>query len=437
MSKQNQSLLEGPVLPSLLRFSLPVILTMLAAQLYSAVDSMIVGLMLDAGALAAVSNASSVLLVFLFVSGGIELGSNLLVAANRPTASQEKMNGLIYNLLFCDLAVALLLTVLGLIGFGRFLQLIQTPAGILAGAGVYGRIYLLGLPFLMLYELVKQILIGCGESRLPMYAVLATSVLNLLLDVPFIALWGVGGAAAATALSQAAGCVYMLWVLRRRQLTVPFSPRLLKAHYFKEIAQLSVPNSLQQASLTITALIRQGLLGTLGVTAIAGFSVADKISSLALYPIGGFIQALVVFIAQNLAAHKPDRVRSGIRQAYGLVMGYTAAAVFLCMAFPDFWLGFFTTDAEVIRCGAVMLVHLPPTYFFTALRHIQEAKLRGRQKMGLYLFSSLAMTLMSVACTLILVPRYGYAGFYLGAYITAPCSMALAALLAWRAERNG
>lgn len=423
-------------MPSLLRFSLPVILSMLTTQLYAAADSMLVGLLLDSAALAAVSNATSVLGVFLFVSGGLELGANLLVAANRPTATQQEMSRLTYNLLFFDLAAALLLLAAGALGMDAFLQLIHTPEAIRADAAAYGRVYLLGLPFLMLYDLSKQILIGYGDSKLPMYAVFATSVLNILLDVPFIRLWGVGGAAAATALSQVAGCVYILWVLRRRLLCTPFSLRLLSLRCCWDILRVSAPNSIQQASGTVITLVRQGLLGTLGVAAIAGFSIAGRVSSLLLYPLYGMVQALVIFIAQNLAACQPQRVRDGLRQARWLLLGYTALVVLACMAFARPLLRLFTTDGAAIAYGALLLTHEAPTYFLTTLKYMQEARLRGRQKMGLYLLSNLTPTLLNMLCAVVLVPRAGFAGFYLSTYLSAPLGLALAWALARYAERR-
>jgi putative MATE family efflux protein len=430
MRTQTHSLLEGPVLPSLLAFSLPVILTMVTTQLYSTVDTMIVGRMLDADALAAVSNASVVLMIFLFISGGMELGANLLAAAARPTATREEMAQLTYNLLVCDSVLAIAMLVLGEWGIGAFLRLIQTPAEIQSDAVLYARIYLLGLPFMMLYDLCKEILIGYGDSRLPMYLVLATSALNIVLDVPFIALWGVGGAAAATAFSQFVGCTVILWVLRRRMLCIPFSFSLLKSHYVREIARLSIPNMLQQASGPAVSLVRQGLLGTLGVAAIAGYSVADKTSSLLLYPIYGLVQSLVVFIAQNTAARQTNRIQKGVRQAQGLILAYTALVVAACMLLARPLLGFFTSDADVLAYGALLLTHLAPTYFFTSLKHVQEARLRGAQKMGLYLLSSLVPTLLGMVLSLVLVPRVGYAGFYWTGYITAPLSLVLSAALA-------
>lgn len=112
-SETQNTLLHGPVRPALLRYAFPIILSMVATQFYSVADTMIIGLRLDADALAAVSNASTVLMIFLFISGGMELGGGLLVAAGKPTATRQEMAELLYNLLFVDLALALGLTALG------------------------------------------------------------------------------------------------------------------------------------------------------------------------------------------------------------------------------------------------------------------------------------------------------------------------------------
>ena len=184
---------------------------MIATQLYTVVDTMIIGLKLDADALAAVSNASTVLMIFLFLSGGMELGGGLLVAANKPTATRSEMDQLLYNLLFVDEVLALLLTVLGFFSLPGLLRLIQTPAEILDEAVLYGRVYLIGLPFLMPYDLSKQLVIGCGNSRTPLRVVLVTSLLNVLLDLTLVGPFGVAGAAAATAFSQVVGVLYMMF----------------------------------------------------------------------------------------------------------------------------------------------------------------------------------------------------------------------------------
>ena len=167
-------------------------------------------------------------------------------------------------------------TAVGFVTLPALLRLINTPAEILDTAVLYGRIYLMGLPFLMPYDLSKECVMGCGDSKTPLKVIVATSVMNIVLDLVLVGPFGVAGAAAATAAAQVAGAVYMVAFLRRTQMDAAFSPRMLKARYARDIFRLSAPNSIQQASGTIITTVKQGLLGGLGVEAIAGFSCAGK-----------------------------------------------------------------------------------------------------------------------------------------------------------------
>lgn len=410
MNEEN-SLLTGAVRPALLRYALPIILSMVATQFYAVADTMIIGLRLDADALAAVSNASTMLMIFLFISGGMELGGGLLVAAGKPTATKHEMTELLYNLLFVDEIIALLTTAVGFVTLPALLRLINTPAEILDTAVLYGHIYLMGLPFLMPYDLSKECVMGCGDSKTPLKVIVATSVMNIVLDLVLVGPFGVAGAAAATAVAQVAGAVYMVAFLRRTQMDAAFSPRMLKARYARDIFRLSAPNSVQQASGTIITTVKQGLLGGLGVEAIAGFSCAGKLSSLLMMPVFGFVQSTVFFIAQNTAALQPGRVKEGLREPL---------------------LRLFTTDPAAASYGCTMLAFESVTYLFVAQKHLFEARLRGAQKMGLYLASSLGQIALNLLACVILVPRIGFAGFWMSSWISAPIGMLLAAALANR-----
>ena len=402
------TLLEGPVRGTMLRFALPIMLSMVTTRLYSMVDAMIVGLCLDADALAAVSSAYSVLTIFLFVSGGMELGGSLLAAAARPGSTPGEMSRLTWNILAVDLGAAVLMLAGGLWGMRDLLVLINTPQEILEPAALYGIICLAGLPCMMLYDLARQLVIGCGESKVPLYAVIATSALNIVLDLLLVGPLGVAGAAAATSIAQAAGCVFMLRYLRRTLLVERFRLRQLDWRLFGEIMGLSVPNMLQQAGGTAVVIVRQALLGPLGVAAIAGFSSAGKLSSLLLVPVYGLMQSLVVFIAQNRAAGQPDRAEEGVRSARVLLLGYTALVVALeCWTFP-----------------------------VANLRHLQEARLRGRKKMTLYLASSTAALASNILACLALVPRVGFPGFYLATYISTPLGLLFSTALVRLSNRE-
>lgn len=425
-NETQNTLLHGPVRPALLRYAFPIILSMVATQFYSVADTMIIGLRLDADALAAVSNASTVLMIFLFISGGMELGGGLLVAAGKPTATRQEMA----ELLFVDLVLALGLTALGFFTLPALLRFIRTPEEILAEAVLYGRVYLVGLPFLMLYDLTKQCVMGCGDSKTPLRAVVATSVMNILLDLALVGPFGVAGAAGATAAAQIAGALYMLAHLRKTELDTPFCREMLKARYAKEIFRLSAPNSLQQASGTIITTVKQGLLGGLGVAAIAGFSCAGKLSSLMMMPVYGFVQSIVFFIAQNTTAAQPQRVQEGLGEGRRILLFYSLLVAALCIGLNGPLLRLFTTDASAAAYGSTMLAYEGLTYIFTAQKHLCEARLRGAQKMGLYLTSNLGQIGLNLCACVLLVPRIGFSGFWLSTWISAPAGLVLAALLA-------
>ncbi len=422
-------LLEGTVRKTLIRFSIPTILGMAATQLYSVADTMIIGRAMDKYALGAVSNASTILMVFLFISGGLELGCGLLAASERPRLEQKELSKLIYNMLFLDAAAGLLMLGGGLWGMDRLLLLIHTPSEIMDTAMLYGRIYLMGLPFLMMYDLSRQIVISCGETRIPLLAVLASSVLNIILDMALVGPLGVAGAAAASVLSQMLGCLFMLAYLRRTVLTCGFQLHSLQKHRFRDILRLSVPNTLQQIAPPVAALVKQGLLGTLGVAEIDGFSCSGKLSTLMMMPVYGLTQSLVVFIAQNCSVGAEDRVHSGIRETRNLILTYMSVVVLSCLLLNQQLLSLFTDDTAVIQCGAMLLAFESWTYMLTALKHLQEARLRGQMKMGLYLISSLLPIGVNTACCLIFVPQFGYSGFYLSTFVSAPFSLLLALFL--------
>jgi putative MATE family efflux protein len=423
------SLTQGPIRATLIKFSLPVILSMLAAQLYTVVDTMIVGLMMDANALAAVSNSSTILMVFLFLSGGMELGGGLLTAAEKPISTPERLSHLIYNLLFLDLILGIVMLGLGIGTFSWLLRLIQTPEEILSQALRYGVIYLLGLPFQMIYDLSKQILVGVGQSKMPMYLVLLTSCVNIVLDLAMIPVFGVAGAALASALAQVLGCGIILVYLRRHILTVRFHFSQLQIRYAKRILHLAPPNALQQMSGTVISMVKQSLLGTLGTMAIAGFSCASKLSSLLLMPVYGFVQSLVTMIAQNTALGQEKRNRQAVRETYRILLVYASIIVLVCIFLHKPLLRLFTSEEEALRYGGILLTFEPLSYYLTVCRHIEEAKLRGRQKMLRYLISNVSTIGINILCCILLVGRLGYSGFYISTYISAAIGLMLAIVM--------
>ena len=425
----DNKLLTGPIRRTLLQFAVPIMCSMLAGQLYTVADSVIIGRFLDAQALAAVSNGSTIMMVFLFISGGMELGCGLLVAAKQPVYNKEEMSRLLYNLLFLDAVIAVLMMLIGFPTFTLWLKLIRTPEEILQGAAVYGRIYLLFLLFQMVYDVSRELMIGMGDSASPMLLMIATSLLNVALDILLVPVWGLAGAALATGLAQLLGCMIILFLLSRKYLLTPFSLSLLTVEYGRDILRLAPPNAIQQASGMVITMVKQSLLGGLGAMAIAGFSCANKVTTLMMMPVYGFTQALVIFIAQNESAGQEQRIRRAVKDARGITMLYITLVVACCICGAGLLIGLFTEDKEAICYGALMLTWEPAANYFYGLRLMNEAQLRGRQRMGRYMVSSIGAIAVNMVSCLLLVPRVGYQGFYISSYISTVSSLLASVVL--------
>jgi Na+-driven multidrug efflux pump len=262
-----------------------------------------------------------------------------------------------------------------------------------------------------------------------MYLVLITSVFNIGLDLLLVSTLGVAGVALASALSQILGCVMILIYLRKHTLDRNFHLKMLDLSCTKDIFRLAPPNAIQQMSGTLITMVKQGLLGILGTMAIAGFSCASKLSALLLMPVYGFIQSLVTFIAQNIALDQQERIKEAVREAYRILLIYTTIVVLICILFNRPLLRLFTNEEEAIRYGAILLTFEPISYYLTVPRYIEEAKLRGRQKMLRYLISNMSTIIINMLCSLVLVTKLGYQGFYLSTYISAGIGLVLSIIM--------
>lgn len=434
MSEKN--LTSGPVGTVLLKFAVPVILSMIATQLYSLVDSMIVGRMMGEKALAAVSNAANVMSFFMIISGGMELGGSLIVSSHSLKDSSENLQKQIWNLLVTDFLLAVIIFLFGLYGTKWMLMVTNTPAEIMDMAMLYGKIYLIGLPFMMLYDLSRSTLLGLGDSRTPMNMILITSVLNIVLDLTLVPSYGISGAAWATVISQMLGLLLNILWFRKKIIHIPFRISMLSLNCFKEICRLVPPYIVQQSALILLVLFRQSLLGGFGTFAIAGFSASSRMNGMFMIPIAGICQALTIFTSQNYSVHKQDRVQKGIRSAYLYFLIYISCTYVICILFRKQLMNLFTNDPETIAYGAIMIMAWP---FYTTLfgsQNLQEAVLRGYQKMTLYMFSSVSVSVCIIFLSLLFVSKFGYYGFWIANLVSYAYGAVISALLVRKVSKK-
>lgn len=248
-----------------------------------------------------------------------------------------------------------------------------------------------------------------------MCLVLLTTCFNIGMDAVLIYVipLGVAGAAIASAAAQVIGMILCFGILYRTILKQRFRWEYLGLGPMREMMRLSLPTIFQQIMGPFSSMVRQSLLGRIGVSAIAGFSAANSLSVFLLMPMAGCSQALVVFTAQNLSAGQEKRTREAARVSRWLTAGITTALILLCVCFHEPLLSLYTSDREALSYGALMLTHEPFFYYFYALRNINESRLRGYRKMKEYLISSISTTCLVVLFTWLLIGQIGFSGFYL------------------------
>ena len=356
-SVKQTDILTGSIPKQLLLFFLPIWFGTLFQQLYNTADTLIVGNFVGTNALAAVGATGPFvnLLVGLFV--GLCSGAGVVIAQSWGAHDPDAVDRQVHTALVLSAAVGALLTVLGLVTAAPIMRLLGTPDEILPDAALYLRIYFLGMIPQMLYNMGTNILRAIGDSKRPLYFLIAASLVNIVLDVVFIAVfgWGVMGAALATVLAQyAAGVGLALWTWQScPDLRVGKADRRWDRNILRQLWSLSFFTCLQQSVMNFGILLVQGLVNSFGSVVMAAFAVAVKIDTLAYMPVQDFGNAYSTFVAQNYGAGQRGRIKAGTKWAlfWVLVFCLVIGGLVCCFA-PQLLAIFVGHDAqEVISVG--------------------------------------------------------------------------------------
>lgn len=375
MARTAIDMTRGPILPIAIRFALPLCAGNILQQLYSTVDTLVIGNFCDASALAAVATSSQPLEILLCVFLGIGSGAAVLVSQAAGQGDREGQRELGRTAVWLLYAVALPMTVLGLLTGPWLLRLMQVPADAFPGAVVYLRITTLGCLGNMGYNLNAGILNGLGNSRASLWILVVSCLVNIAGDLALVGGFGlgVGGAAAATAAAMMLSWGFSIFYLRRHDPDLHF-PVLPAGHdpaTLRRILHVGVPLGLNNALYSLGHLMLQTFYNTQGSVFVAGCSVAGKINSLANVAITSLSNAASVFAGQNFGAGRTDRLRRGALRiplasgAITLAMGL----LFTLLARP--LLGLFTRDDAVLLIGVrFVYIVLPLTWCYAVFNGI-------------------------------------------------------------------
>ena len=355
--KKDRLLTEGSILPSLLRFALPMMAGNALQQIYNIADTLIVGRVIGTQALAAVGSAYTLLTFLTSLFIGLCMGSGALFSLNAGAGNRSGMRRDIFLSAVFIGGVTLGLTAFCFLLTEPILRFMQVRDAVFSLMERYVRIIFWGMLFTSLYNFYAFLLRSLGNSFAPMVWLCAASVLNILLDLLFVVCFGMGveGAALGTVLSQAlAGIGTACYALT----AYPWL-RLTKADLcrdgarFAAIVKNDVATGLQQSVMNFGILMIQGLVNTFGVTVMAAFAAGVKIDTFAYMPAQEFANAYSLFISQNCGARKPERVRRGTRLAILTSVAFCAAASLAVFIAAPRLIGLFLTnaDAEILAAG--------------------------------------------------------------------------------------
>ena len=375
---------EGSIEKHLISFAVPLFLGNLFQQLYNTADSLIVGNFLGSEALASVSSSSNLIFLMIGFFNGIAVGAGVVIARAFGAGDKKGLHTAIHTTVAFGLVAGVVLTLLGVLLAPQILVWMGTPESILAGSVSYFRIYFLGsIPF-VLYNICVGILQSVGDSRHPLYYLMVSSVVNILLDLLFVAGFkmGVGSAAAATAISQlvsAALCFVRLCrtddvyrvTLRDIRFDIPMLGKIIRN---------GLPAGCQNSIIAFANVIVQTNINAFGEIAVAGQGVYAKIEGFGFLPITCFAMALTTFISQNLGAGEYDRAKKGAR--FGILCSMAIAEIIGLAIFlgAPFLMWLFDRNPDVIASGVGRAQADCLFYFLLAFSHCIAGIMRGAGK---------------------------------------------------------
>ncbi len=390
----NNRMTEGPIAGQLVRFATPLFIGNLFQQLYNTADALIVGNLIGSEALAAVSATGT--LVFLLISffAGVSMGAGVVVARYFGAREPEKVQRAIHTTLAFDLATAAVLTVLGTTLTPAILRLMGTPADVMDRSVTYVRVFFAGSIGLVMYNSCRGILQALGDSRHPLYYLVFSSLLNVALDVLFIAVFhmDVDGAALATILSQFVSVFLCLHRLMRGDEETRVSLRRIGFDWemLRLIVRYGLPSGLQNSVIALANVVVQANINAFGTMAVAGNGAYSKIEGFAFLPINAFGGALTTFVGQNLGAREHERARRGAR--FGILSALLLSELIGALIFrgAPTLIRAFTDEPEAIVYGVMKARICALFYCLLAVSHAFSAVLRGAGKAVIPMISMLS-----------------------------------------------
>jgi putative MATE family efflux protein len=382
MKKQNRDMLQGPLLGSIISYTIPIILTSILQLLFNAADLVVVGRFCGSISVAAVGATGSItsLIVNLFI--GLSVGCGVTVAHGVGSREDDVVHRTVHTAIPMALVSGAILTVVGLLFSETFLVMMGTPESVLGLSSLYMKIYFAGVTFLMVYNFAASILRAVGDTKSPLIFLTLAGVINVVLNLIFVTVlhMNVAGVALATTISQGVSAVAVVIVLMKRTDAARLSLKKMRFYkvQLKKMLRIGLPAGIQSSLFAISNVLIQSSVNSFGDVLMSGNAASQNIEGFLFVAMNAFHQTAVNYIGQNVGAKQYDRVKKIVWICLGCVTVVGVTMGTLICAFGENLLGIYITDsAEAISWGLIRLNIICQSYFFCGLMDVSTGALRG------------------------------------------------------------
>jgi putative MATE family efflux protein len=400
---------------AILKLSIPMIVGNLFQQAYTIVDSAIVGHYNGETALAAVGASYALTTIFISIAIGGGIGASVIISQHFGAKRYSQMKQAVWTFMLSFLGISILLAGFGWLFSREIMIALDTPSDVLDSAVLYLNIYFYGLPFLFMYNILSSLFNALGKSRIPLFFLIFSSLLNVILDWYMVAVLrlGIVGAAYATFIAQGISAVLSLFVfLRHMRLFAERAGKIFSLKEFGSMSRVAVPSILQQSTVSIGQMLVQSVVNGFGTQILAGFSAAMRIETLCIVPMSSIGNALSSYTAQNIGANKKERISQGYKTANLLVI---LIAVILCVILECYHkpiIAMFLDEApaaQTIETGEAYLKFIGFFFCMVGFKMAADGILRGAGDVKVFTVANLVNLAIRVALSWFGAPIWGVA----------------------------
>lgn len=421
MSAKIKDMTTGRPLPLIISFTLPLMVGNIFQQLYTVVDTMVVGKALGVDALAALGATDWLYWMLLGMIQGVTQGFGILMAREFGAKQYESLRKVVGSSTSLSIIFALLFLILGQAVAKPILVLLNTPVQIMDGSLLYLRIMFLGIPIVMIYNLLATILRSLGDGQTPLYAMIVAALTNIALDILFVPVLhlGIAGAAVATLIAQGISSIYCLQKIRKINfMTLKKKHFALEPALAGQLLSLGSPMAAQNAIIAVGGMIIQGVVNGYGVAFIGGFTAANKLYGVLEIAATSYGYAMITYVGQNLGAARIERIKTGMGWAIAVALATSALIAAVMLGFGQYIIGAFISGtpeeaAAATKVGvtylSVMSICLPILYIL----HVTRSAVQGMGNTVLPMVSGIAEFIMRTGGVLILPALMGENGIFI------------------------